>query len=132
MQVIPAKRNRSRLHPYQGSAAAPEDKGLPLAGDGSRAAAELSLLQANSIVKPQGGKPWTPFKESRMPVSTTAPSVARLPDHVTCQDIATSLQVIPGTIRNWVRNQRFPPPLRIGRRWFWPTDVVLAFLDQRQ
>lgn len=45
---------------------------------------------------------------------------------------AKQLQEMAGahrnTISNWVKQERLPPPLRIGGRKAWPRDVIEKFL----
>ena len=50
---------------------------------------------------------------------------------VTIQEVADALQVAPSTVRRWVRADRFPAPLRIGRSWRWTLPVISQWIEER-
>ena len=49
------------------------------------------------------------------------------------QEVAERLTVAPATVWRWVREGRFPPPIRIGKMVsIWPEDVIAKWFLERQ
>ncbi len=46
-------------------------------------------------------------------------------------EVAVWLGVSNGTIRNWMRDQGFPDPIRLGKLAKWRRGDVLAWMDGR-
>jgi len=52
---------------------------------------------------------------------------------VRCSDIACELGVTEETIYRWVRDGKFPKPLRLGlRKYVWLRKSVEVYFDERQ
>ena len=48
--------------------------------------------------------------------------------HLTIEQVADRYQVQPRTIQNWVRDGRFPQPMRLSRRLLrWRLADLIAF-----
>ena len=48
---------------------------------------------------------------------------------MTLKEAAAHCRCSEGTIRRWMRDGRFPPPLRRGRKLLWPAAAVRAWMN---
>lgn len=61
-----------------------------------------------------------------------SPSLPKTPEFVTAEFAANMLSVQPNTIRRWVRDGKFPKPLKISRRCVrFRTADVHRWMDQQ-
>lgn len=47
------------------------------------------------------------------------------------KDVAELCHVKKTTIRTWAKKGKFPPPLRIGKKLLWPSDLVDEWLKKK-
>lgn len=52
-----------------------------------------------------------------------------LADYVNTGQVAEMLQVDPQTVRMWVKDNKLPTPVRLGRRMLWRREVIQRHLD---
>jgi excisionase family DNA binding protein len=58
---------------------------------------------------------------------STAPDV-----FLTREEMAALFRVDPQTISHWVRKQRLPAPLRLGRQMLWRRQALERFLARQE
>lgn len=68
----------------------------------------------------------------RVPSPKQDPAVSVNPDALlTAATVADLCGCRPNTVRDWVRQGRFPKPLRMGRNTRWRAQVVTEWLQAR-
>ena len=63
----------------------------------------------------------------------TAAEPPKLPSRMVPRpEVCRMFGVIPQTLDNWVKAGRFPRPIKLGNRVFWPIEDLTVFLNQRR
>lgn len=52
-----------------------------------------------------------------------------LNDLVNVEEIATAMRVSEQTVRGWVKNNKLPTPMKLGRRLMWRREVIEKLLS---
>ena len=50
---------------------------------------------------------------------------------LTEDDLTEQFQISRRTLRDWTARGKLPAPLRIGRKPFWPSSTIEAFIDAK-
>jgi predicted DNA-binding transcriptional regulator AlpA len=53
-------------------------------------------------------------------------------DLLNIEDVAQKFSVAPRTINHWVQHQQFPLPIRFGKKPYWRSADLDAYVQQRQ
>jgi excisionase family DNA binding protein len=56
--------------------------------------------------------------------------MSTFPVYLTREELAALFRVDPQTISHWVKQQKLPPPLRLGRQMLWRRDMLDRFLSR--
>lgn len=51
--------------------------------------------------------------------------------YLTREEVAGLLRVDRQTVSRWAREQRLPPPLRVGRQMLWRRETLEQFLVEK-